>query len=73
MLFVPMLGPINFLVWNIQGAAKMDSLQYLKKMKFDFNVKILVLLEPMSDEGRLDLVKQFVGCKSSASFVAGKI
>ena len=73
MLFVPMLGPINFLVWNIQGASKIDSLQYLKKMKFDFNVKILVLLEPMADEGRLDFVKQFIGCQSAASFVNGKI
>ena len=73
MHFVPMLDPINFLVWNIRGTSKMDSLRYLKKMKFDFNAKILVLLERMSDEGRLDFVKQFVGCKSAASFVDGKI
>ena len=68
-----MLDPINFVVWNIRGASKMDSLRYLKKMKFDFNVKILVLLEPMSNEGHLDFVKRFVGYKSVASFVDGKI
>ena len=73
MLFILILGPINFLIWNIRGASKMDSLRYLKKMKFDFNEKILVLLERMSDEGQLDFVKRFVGCKSAASFVDGKI
>ena len=62
MHFVLMLGPVNFLVWNIRGTSKMDSLRYLKKMKVDFNVNVLILLEPMSDEGRLDFVKRVVGC-----------
>ena len=67
------LGPINFLVWNIQDASKMDSLWYLKKLKVDYNVKLLVLLEPMLEEGRLDYVKRLVGFTSTISLVEGKI
>ena len=61
MLFVPMISLINFLIWNIRGVSKKDSLRYLKKMKNDFNVKLLVLLEPMLKDGRLAFVKRFLG------------
>ncbi|XP_071914026.1 uncharacterized protein [Coffea arabica] len=47
----------------------MDSLWYLKKLKVDYNVKLLVLLEPMLEEGRLDYVKRLVGFTSTISLV----
>ena len=60
MVFVLMLSPINHLVWNIRGASRMDSLRYLKNMVLDFNVKILVLLEPKSEVGQFEVVQNFL-------------
>ena len=51
----------------------MESLRYVKKMKYDCNARILVLLELMSEDGRLAFVKRFLGCNSAAFFAEGKI
>ena len=73
MIFILILSPINFFVWNIRGASRIDSLRYLKKMVHDYDVKILVLLEPMLDDVILGFVQHFLKFQSASSFVEGKI
>ena len=68
-----MLSPINFLVWNIRGASRMDSLRYLNKLCHDHLVRLLDLLELMCDIAQLDVVQHHLSFDNLASFVEGKI
>ena len=51
-----MINRINMLVWNIRGVSRKDSQRYLNKLCADNFVKLLVLIEPMTDAAQLPLI-----------------
>ncbi|XP_071939022.1 uncharacterized protein [Coffea arabica] len=61
------------LVWNIRWASRRDSLRYLKKLCYDNKVRLLFLLEPMSAECQLEVVRRFLNFDFSALYIGGKI
>nr|XP_027077000.1 uncharacterized protein LOC113700749 [Coffea arabica] len=61
------------LVWNIRGASRRDSLSYLKKLCFDNKVRLLFLLEPMSAECQLEVVRRYLNFDFSALYIGGEI
>ena len=56
-----MLNPIKFVVWNIRGASRRDSLRYLHNMCKSHKVRLLVLLEPLSDPPQMEVVRRSLG------------
>ena len=68
-----MINPINILCWNIRGASRADSLRYLGKICSDNSVRILALLEPMSEVSQLEIVRRRLKFESAASYVDGKV
>lgn len=70
---VPMLDPINILVWNIRGASRRDSLRYLRKLCREYSVRLLLLIEPMSELAQLERVRRELHFEHAGSFINGKI
>ncbi|XP_071917045.1 uncharacterized protein [Coffea arabica] len=68
-----MLDQINILVWNIRGASRRDSLRYLKRLCHENNVRLLILIEPMSLKGQLEVVRRYLNFDFSALYIDGKI
>lgn len=64
----PMLDLINLLVWNIRGASHVDSLHYSCKLCTDNSVRLLVLLELMSELAQLEVVRRRLNFDHSFNF-----
>lgn len=67
-----MLDPINFIVWNIRGASRIDSLRYLHKFCRDNHVQLVVLLEPIWQIEQLEAVRRHLHFDRAASFLGVK-
>ena len=68
-----MLNPIKLVVWNIRGASRKDSLRYLKKICTHNKIRLLVLLEPMSDSPQLEVVRRFLGFDKAVGALHNKV
>ena len=68
-----MLSPLNMLCWNIQGASRTDSIRYVGKLCRDNSVRLLVLLEPMSEVGQMEVVRRRLNFDNAASLIDRKI
>ena len=68
-----MISPIKFLVWNIRGAARVDSQRYLHKLCIQNRVRLLVFLEPMANIDVLSLLGRKLNYSNTQSFLEGKI
>nr|XP_027088507.1 uncharacterized protein LOC113709854 [Coffea arabica] len=60
-------------VWNIRGASRKDSLRYLHKICKANKIRILVLLEPLSDTPQLEVVRRFLGFDRAAVALNNKV
>ena len=69
----PMLNPISFIVWNLRGASRPDSIKYLHKLCVDNKLSLVFLLEPMSEVKQLDMVRRRLKLDHGASFLNGKV
>mgnify|MGYP004719329899 CR=1 FL=1 len=68
-----MLNPFKIVVWNIRGASRKDSLRYLHKICKANKIRILVLLEPLSDTPQLEVVRRFLGFDRAAVALNNKV
>ena len=68
-----MISPINMLIWNIRGVSRRDSQQYLRDLCVQNRIRLLVLIEPMTDEAQLDSIRQLFFFDKARVFLEGKI
>ncbi|XP_071909704.1 uncharacterized protein [Coffea arabica] len=60
-------------VWNIRGASRRDSLRYLHKICKTNKIRLLVLLEPLSDTPQLEVVRRLLGFDSALGALNNKV
>ncbi|XP_071939796.1 uncharacterized protein [Coffea arabica] len=60
-------------VWNIRGASRKDSLRYLHKICKTNKIRLLVLLEPLSDTPQLEVVRRLLGFDSALGALNNKV
>lgn len=68
-----MLDPLSFVVWNIRGASRADSLRYLGKICFGNSIHLVALLEPMSNIAQMEVVRRRLKFDNASAFLEGKI
>lgn len=68
-----MINPINLLVWNVRGISRCDTQRYLHKITVNNSVKLLVLIEPLSDVAQLDAICRLFHFSHARSFLEEKI
>ena len=68
-----MLSPFKSVVWNIRGASRKDSLRYLNKICKTNKIRLLVLLEPLSDTPQLEVVRRLLGFDSALGALNNKV
>ncbi|XP_027098924.2 uncharacterized protein [Coffea arabica] len=60
-------------VWNIRGASRKDSLRYLNKICKTNKIRLLVLLEPLSESPQLEVVRRFLGFDRALGALNNKV
>lgn len=68
-----MLSPINMLIWNIQGASQKGSLHYVVNICHKNKVRLLILLERLFANDRLESIRKHLSFNSTHSSIDGKI
>ena len=68
-----MISPLNFLKWHVREISRRDSQCYLFKLCSYHAVRLLVLIEPMTNVAQLDTIQRMLKFSFAQSFLEGKI
>ena len=68
-----MISRINILVWNVRGISRKDSQRYLHKLCVDNHIRLLVLIEPMTDASQLPSICRMLHFSKGCSVLEGKM
>ena len=68
-----MINSVSFLVWNVRGISSRDTQRFLNKLLVDNSIRLLVLIEPMTDVAQLDAICRILHFPYAKSFLEGEI
>ena len=66
-----MISRINILVWNVRGISRKDSQRYLHKLCVDNHIRLLVLIELMTDASQLLSICRMLHFSKGCSVLEG--